>query len=593
MNPSLVKGSGLAAALCALAALPFLPVSSSWVTTMSYVGVYALPVLGLVLITGIAGMLSFGQASFMGLGAYASALVTMQLGWSPWWGLAAALLVTAACAWTLGAITLRMSGHYLPIATLAWGFALSIAFANLEMLGRNDGLSGIPAVSIGSISIASQTGMFYATWVVLLTCLLLTRNLLDSRPGRAIRSLVAGTTMPEAMGIDTVRAKRTAFVLAGLLSATGGWLYAHMVRAISPSAFGPHYSLEFVFMAVIGGAASIWGAISGAFVVVLSKDLLQSYLPKLLPVSGNFESIVLGIAMVVILIKTREGLWPYLSRKLGLVARAPVPRSNGADFVARPRAKANGGRLELTGAVKQFGGLMAVNEVSLHVDPGEIVALIGPNGAGKSTTFNLITGVLSLDRGTVKFDGADVTNLGPREVARRGIYRTFQHVKLLPKMSVLENIAIGAHLMHTGGVLASMLRLDRRSERDILGNAAHQAERVGLGHLLDAPAGSLSLGQQRLVEIARGLAGHPSLLLLDEPAAGLRFAEKMALRDLLVDLRENGVSVLLVEHDMQFVMELADRVVVLNFGTRIASGTPAEVQSSSEVKRAYLGAEEQ
>lgn len=576
--------------ICALYLIPVLPLKGSWVTTLSYIGIYSLPALGLVLLTGTAGMLSFGQAAFMGLGAYATALLVGHLEWTPWVGLLAGWALTAVCAWLLGAVTLPMSGHYLPIATLAWGLALSIAFANLEILGRNDGLSGIAPLSIGGFSMQSQTSMYYVIWTAVLLALLSARNLLDSRPGRAIRSLLGGQMMPESMGIDTVSAKRTAFVLAALLSSTAGWLYAHMIRSVSPSAFGPHYSLEFVFMAVIGGATSIWGAVVGAAVVVFTKDSLQTYLPKLLPLSGNAESVVLGLAMVLLLIKTREGLWPYLVRRFQLGAQRRSVPDAFEGFAAR-QSGAQGGHLVVRGATKRFGGLVAANGVSLEVRPGEIAALIGPNGAGKSTTFNLITGVLPMDEGSVSFNGADITNASSRRIAKAGIFRTFQHVKLLPAMSVLENIAIGAHLESRGGVLKSVLRLDRAQEREILANAAEQARRVGLGDCLHQPAGSLSLGQQRLIEIARGLAGNPSLLLLDEPAAGLRFGEKVELGKLLRELKASGVSILLVEHDMQFVMELADRIFVLDFGTRIAEGTPAEIQSSDVVKRAYLGTE--
>ena len=578
------------AAACLLLAIPLLPLNTSWVTTLSYIGIYALPVLGIVLLTGVGGMLSFGQASFMGLGAYATALAVTHLGWSPWAGLVCGWALTAACAWVLGAVTLPMSGHYLPIATLAWGFALNIAFANLDILGRNDGLSGIPGLSLAGYSLQSPTAMYYVIWAVVLLALLLARNLLDSRPGRSVRALIGGATMPESMGVNTARARRTAFVLAALMASTSGWLYTHLIRAVSPSAFSPHYSLEFVFMAVIGGAASIWGAVLGAGVVVLAKDLLQSYLPRLLPVSGNFESMVLGVAMVVLLVKTREGLGPFLARKLGLGRKQVYASSLTKPMPGQP-AQRRGGHLEVEAITKRFGGLVAVNGVSLEVPPGQIVALIGPNGAGKSTTFNLITGVLHPDGGSVRFNGEEITNIGARKIAGKGVYRTFQHVRLLPQMSVLENIAIGAHLPGGGSALQSLLRLDRKIEAGLLANAAAQAARVGLEEVLHMPAGSLSLGQQRLVEIARGLAGSPSLLLMDEPAAGLRYAEKLALAAALRQLRSEGLSVLLVEHDMQFVMELADWVVVLDFGTCIEQGTPGHVQSSAAVQQAYLGVE--
>jgi branched-chain amino acid transport system permease protein len=245
--------------------------------------------------------------------------------------------------------------------------------------------------------------------------------------------------------------------------------------------------------------------------------------------------------------------------------------------------------LQATAISKTFGGLAAVSGVDLSVDEGEIHCLIGPNGAGKSTTFNLITGVLSATSGSISVLGKKVDRAPPQEIVKLGISRTFQHVKLVPDMTVLENVAIGAHLRGHSGPISSMLRLDRADEARLLAEAARQIERVGLAEQMHQLAGSLSLGQQRIVEIARALCVDPMLLLLDEPAAGLRHMEKQRLAALLRELRDGGMSVLLVEHDMGFVMNLADRIVVLDFGTKIAEGTPATIKTNPEVIKAYLG----
>jgi ABC-type branched-subunit amino acid transport system ATPase component len=284
------------------------------------------------------------------------------------------------------------------------------------------------------------------------------------------------------------------------------------------------------------------------------------------------------------------GVWPWLMARLPHRGDRKRPDTS-LTLPARARAATTPAvLLQIDHARKQFGGVIAVNDVSFDVQAREIVALIGPNGAGKSTTFNLVTGVLTASGGKISVLGKSIDNAPPQEVVKLGISRTFQHVKLVPDMTVLENVALGAHQRGHAGAIASMLRLDRADEAKLLAEAARQIERVGLGEQINQLAGSLSLGQQRIVEIARALCADPILLLLDEPAAGLRHMEKQQLAALLRQLRDGGMSVLLVEHDMGFVMDLADRIVVLDFGTKIAEGTPAAIKVNPEVIKAYLGA---
>jgi len=570
--------------------LPALPVPDFWITQACYIGMYALVALGLVLLTGVAGLTSFGQAAFVGVGAYTAAFLTVKLAGSPWLALLLGVGIAVAAALIVGAITLRMSGHYLPLATIAWGLALNYTMANMDWLGKYDGLVGVPTLTLFGFDFGTGRMLDVLVWIFALAAALAVTNLLDSRPGRAIRSLKSGSTMAEAMGISTFRYKIDIFVLAAVLAAMSGWLFAFFQRTVNPTPFSLGKGIEYLFMAVLGGVGHVWGAFLGAAVVKLTDDQLQTLLPKLIGTSGNFETIVFGIVLVVVLKYAPDGLWTFVGRWL------PTPRrvKDWAAAAALPtRSKPQRGEalLEVDAVRKEFGGLVAVNDVSFAIRAGDIVGLIGPNGAGKSTTFNLVTGVLSLTSGSVRFRGESIAGLPSREIARRGISRTFQHVKMIPDMTVLENVALGGYLRGQSGTVKAMLRLDREEEKRLFAEAERQLTRIGMAAQMHELAGNLALGPQRLMEIARALCTDPALLLLDEPAAGLRHKEKQALGEVLRQLKSEGMSLLLVEHDMEFVMGLTDRIVVMEFGTRLIEGTPAEVQASPAVRAAYLGTE--
>jgi len=563
------------------------------VSLLNDIGIGALVALGLVMLTGVGGTTSFGQAAFVGIAAYATAWLCTVQGASPWIGLAFALLLTGGAAFAIGALTLRLGGHFLSLSTIAWGLSIALLFGNVEALGSHTGLSNIPAISIGAWSLADPRAVYYLIWAMVGLACLFCHNVLRSRTGRAILSLRGGGILLASVGADAFRARLTLFVLAALLAGVAGWLYAHANRFVSPSPFDVRASIEYLLMAVAGGLGQLGGALVGAAVVLVMKNVVQDTLPLITARGGQFEAVVFALLFILLLHHARGGV-------MGLLARWTRPRRAApADALPAPRQPLPRRQLPVRGqrilsvrkAVKRFGGLVAVNEVGFDVDAGEIVGLIGPNGAGKSTMFNLVTGTLPMTSGEVEFLGQDITGLPQREIARRGMARTFQHVKLRPRMSLLDNVALGAHARARAGVLRAGLRLDRREEAQILADAHYQLERIGLAGRAHEPAGSLPLGTQRILEIARALAADPVLLVLDEPAAGLRRKEKQALAELLRRLRGEGVTILIVEHDMDFVMKLVDRLVVMNFGSKLLEGLPAQVRADVRVQAAYLGSE--
>jgi branched-chain amino acid transport system permease protein len=562
------------------------------VSLLNDIGIGALVALGLVMLTGVGGATSFGQAAFVGVGAYATAWLCTTQHVSPWLGLLFALLLTGVAALAIGGLTLRLGGHFLPLSTIAWGLSIALLFGNVEALGSHTGLSNIPPIHIGTFSLADPRAAYYLIWAFVGLACLFCRNVLRSRAGRAILALRGGGILLASVGADAFRVRLTLFVLAALLAGVAGWLYAHANRFVSPSPFDVQASIEYLLMAVAGGLGHLSGALVGAAVVLVMKNVVQDTLPLITSRGGQFEAVVFAVLFILLLQYARGGVMGLLARwTRSRFAAQPAPKMAAPrEPLPRRQLPVRGERiLSVQQATKRFGGLVAVNEVGFDVNAGEIVGLIGPNGAGKSTMFNLVTGTLPMTSGKVEFLGQDITGLPQREIARRGMARTFQHVKLRPQMTLLDNVALGAHSRASAGVLRAGLRLDRIQEAQIMADAQFQLERIGLAGREHEMAGNLPLGTQRILEIARALAADPVLLVLDEPAAGLRRKEKQALAELLRKLRGEGVTILIVEHDMDFVMKLVDRLVVMNFGSKLLEGLPSEVRADPSVQAAYLG----
>jgi ABC-type branched-subunit amino acid transport system ATPase component/ABC-type branched-subunit amino acid transport system permease subunit len=574
----------LAAAVCAS-----FVISSYQLSVATYVMIFSIACIGLVLMTGIGGMMSFGQAAFVGLGAYITGYLSSACALSPWIGLAAALTGSILVATLIGSVTVRMSGHYLALVTLCFCISFYFLAGNTDALGRFNGMTGIPPISLGGYELRSERSNYLIVLAALAAVAWWTRRILASRVGRVLRSLRAGPVIAETFGASAYHHRLLAFVIAAVFAAFSGWLYAHTQRFVNPTPFDVHMSIEYLFMTVIGGSGQVWGAILGAGLVTSVKQELQNLLRPIFGPTTRLEMLIFAGLMILILAKARRGLWPMIETWTDRATLRPRPVEPVIRDSVRARPDAGLPLLTATKMRRTFGGLIAVDDVSFDVRAGEILGLLGPNGAGKTTLFNLISGALRPTSGSVGLLGVPVPNVVARDMCRRGIARTFQHVKLVPDMTLVENVAIGATRLGRRGLLSTTLGLDRPEEQSTLGWAMHLLGRVGLADKAWDLAGSLPLGHQRLLEIARALAADPVLLLLDEPAAGLRTNEKAELAKLLRSLCDGGLGILLVEHDMEFVSSVADRLMVMNFGRCIAIGDPIEVRSNTEVQEAYLG----
>jgi branched-chain amino acid transport system permease protein len=577
----------IAGPLIALAVLAPLVLGEYYISLLNDIGLYTLVALGLVLLTGVGGLTSFGQAAFLGIGAYSTAIMTTRFGLTPWLGLPVALCMAGGVAVLLGLVTLRLSGHYLALLTVAWGMALNLLFGTLQSLGGHSGISEIPGLDLFGWSLVPVAHIYYLIWLLVGLSMLSLHVLLGSRQGRAIRALRGGAALVASLGIDAFRIRIAIFVIAAVLAGLAGWIFAHMARYVGPVPFEISAGIQFLLMAVLGGAGSVWGALIGAFVMTVMGSVLQDVLPLFTTHAANMELVFYGILFIAILQYAPTGISAPLSRFL----LVPAARRTGtATLLARRTLpKAGTPLLQVDDLSKRFGGLLALENISFGVRTGEIVGLIGPNGAGKSTTFNLISRLLRPTSGRVRFQGKDLAATPASALAALGLSRTFQHVKLRPRMTLLENVMLGAYCRTDTGFFEGALHLGRANEDSVRAEAFAQLERIGLAEQANQLAGNLALGQQRTLEIARALASDPVMIFLDEPAAGLRRLEKAALSDVLRGLKAQGMTLLLVEHDMEFVMDLVDRIVVLDFGRKLAEGLPAEIRASAAVQEAYLG----
>ncbi len=597
--------------------LPPMFASSGTLHTIDLVGIFALAIVGLELLTGVSGQVSLGQAGFMAVGGYVSALMTVNHHLAPIWGLVGGLVLSMICAFVLGLAGSRVRGMYLAVVTLAFGILVPSIATGMGSTGGPSGISGIPPFSVFGYAFDTDKKFFYLIFVLVAIAIYFSSRLIKSHRGRLLKAMNEDDVGISAIGLDTRKTKIIVFVVSAAMASIAGSLYGGFFHFLSPDMVGSAVSLQLITMLVIGGTVSRLGPLIGVTII--------TFLPNLSQQMANIGPVVDGLLLVLFLRYLPDGIIGvpmvainWISARLGLSTRLPssVPAaieraiSTGAGQVPPPApaaaASVNGATatgeaqpskrvaLSISGLSKSFGGVMAVRDVSFDLEENTIGALIGPNGAGKSTLFNLITNLYIPDSGTVSLWGEVLPISRPHRAAEIGLFRTFQTSRVFEQLTVFDNVLLGGVRLSRSGIVSSGVGTiaARREERELHERAMSILVAVGLSDQAYEPAGNLPLAAQKHLDLARALMSGSKVLLLDEPGAGMNDAETEELGSMLLAIRDAGRTILVVDHNMALVMGIAQKVTVMDAGRVIASGLPEEIQKNPTVISAYFGSTE-